>query len=102
MGKSMSLADIALAAALLLPMKLALGDKERKKYPAVTRWFKTCVNQEAFHKVVGPVTLPKKGYKSSAAPVAAAAAPAPPKKEEKKEEPKLSILDEYKKAPAGW
>ena len=102
--KSMSLADIALAAALLLPFKLALGDKERKKNPAVMRWFTTCVNQEAFHKVVGPVTLPKNAVKASAAAAAPApaAAPAAPKKEEKKEEPKLSILDEYKKAPAGW
>lgn len=79
-GRSITLADIALAAALVLPMKLVLDDKTRKSFVCVTRWFTTCVNQPAFLKVFGPVSLVKKAVK---APEAKAKAKAEPKKEEK-------------------
>jgi len=72
-GRGVTLADIACASTLILPMKLVLDDKERKKLPSVTRWFLTCVNQPEFLKVVGPVTLIKKAVKPKA-PVKQAAA----------------------------
>lgn len=83
-GRRITLADIAVACALVLPMKLVLDDKARKAFTATTRWFVTCVNQPEFAKVLGPVTLIKKALASKAAakssgaakPAAVAAAPA--------------------------
>jgi len=87
-GRNITLADIACAVALILPMKTVLGDAERKKVKNVTRWFNTIVNQKQVKAVVGPVTLPKKAMQGpkeeapKAAPAAAPkAAPAAPKAE---------------------
>jgi len=119
-GRAITLADIAIACALVLPMKLVLDDKARKAFPCVTRWFTTCVNQPEFLKVVGPVTLVKKAVVCKAAPKKAAApkeaakaapAPAPAAPPAKKKHPLESlpksnfVLDSWKRqysnAPGG-
>lgn len=66
-GERLSLADIAVATALLLPFKFLFDEKLRKTFSCATRWFTTCVNQPSFLKVIGSTTLPKvailpKGY----------------------------------------
>lgn len=78
-GESISFADVALATALLLPMKLVLDDKQRKAFPCVVRWFTTLVNQPEFSKVIGSVVL---CAKTLVAPESAAA-PAKKKQEKK-------------------
>ncbi|GBG25793.1 Elongation factor 1-gamma 1 [Hondaea fermentalgiana] len=83
-GRSITLADIAIAAALVLPMKFVLDAKARKQLVCVTRWFETCVNQTNFLKVIGPVTMCKTAVKSLAEPKKAGAAA--PKAEAPKEE----------------
>eukprot|EP00612_Vaucheria_litorea_P007669 CAMPEP_0171472784 /NCGR_PEP_ID=MMETSP0946-20130122/1473_1 /TAXON_ID=109269 /ORGANISM="Vaucheria litorea, Strain CCMP2940" /LENGTH=390 /DNA_ID=CAMNT_0012002465 /DNA_START=53 /DNA_END=1225 /DNA_ORIENTATION=- len=93
-GRSITLADISIAAALVLPMKLSLGDKERKSLTCVTRWFNTCVNQEKFVKVIGPVTVCKKPTKPKAAAKSAA-----PKKVEKPAAPEPAPAPEKPKDP---
>ena len=89
-GNSITLADIALACALLLPMKIIMDDPFRKPYPCVTRWFLTCVNQPEFSKVVGEVALCKKALKANAAEEPAKKGKDSKKKEkkEKKEQAK--------------
>lgn len=56
-GEAVTLADIALVAALFYPFKLVLDGSVREAYPSVTRWFYTCVNQPAFATVLGDVPL---------------------------------------------
>ncbi len=102
-GRNITLADVALASALVLPMKMALGDKERKPFTCVTRWFTTCVNHPAFAKVIGPVSFVKKAVQPSAPAKAAAAAPAAPAAaakpaEEKKAETPLQKLAKLPKS----
>lgn len=63
-GRAISLADIVVAVSLVLPMKLALGDKDRKACANVTRWFTTVANQPEFIKVVGPVSFVKNAVKA--------------------------------------
>jgi elongation factor 1-gamma len=77
-GEAITFADVALATALLLPMKLVLDDKQRKAFPCVVRWFTTLVNQPEFSKVVGDVVLCAKTL------VAPESSAAPAKKEKKK------------------
>ncbi|KAM3872855.1 valine--tRNA ligase [Diretmus argenteus] len=59
-GESITLADIAVAAAVLLPFKYALEPPDRKVLTNVTRWFMTCINQPQFSKVLGKITLCEK------------------------------------------
>ena len=71
--EAISLADITLATALLLPFKLMLDAKARKALPCTTRWFTTCVNQPAFIAVLGntvlcTTALVPKGYSEKSAP----------------------------------
>jgi elongation factor 1-gamma len=80
-GRQMTLADIAIATTLLLPLKLVLDAKAREAFPNVTRWFDLCVHQQAFIDVVGETKLCE-------VPLQPAAKAAPAKKEEKKEEKK--------------
>uniref|UniRef100_A0AAY4D8E7 valine--tRNA ligase n=1 Tax=Denticeps clupeoides TaxID=299321 RepID=A0AAY4D8E7_9TELE len=55
-GETLSLADIAVAMAVLLPFKyVSLSD--RKSLVNVSRWFVTCVNQPQFLKVLGRISL---------------------------------------------
>lgn len=82
-GKYITLADIAIATVLILPLKLVLDNGIRKKFPNVMRWFDTCVHQKEFSDVVGEVTLCKKTLVASAANTVSANA-APAKKDNKK------------------
>ncbi|XP_019948459.2 valine--tRNA ligase [Paralichthys olivaceus] len=59
-GESLTLADMAVATAVLLPFKYALEPPDRKVLPSVTRWFTTCINQPQFLKVFGKITLCEK------------------------------------------
>uniref|UniRef100_A0A8B9KGR3 valine--tRNA ligase n=1 Tax=Astyanax mexicanus TaxID=7994 RepID=A0A8B9KGR3_ASTMX len=59
-GESLSLADVAVAMAALLPFKYALEPSDRKTLVNVSRWFDTCVNQPQLLKVLGKITLCEK------------------------------------------
>jgi len=56
-GERMTLADVSLAADLLLAFKHVADEKFRKPYANLNRWFMTVVNQTAVKKVFGEVTL---------------------------------------------
>jgi len=75
-GDKVTLADIAVASALLYPMKLVCDKAFLKPFGNVVRWFTTCVNQPEFKKVVGTVAMCKKELTA-----AGQAAPAAPKKD---------------------
>ncbi|KAJ7985619.1 hypothetical protein DPEC_G00353950 [Dallia pectoralis] len=96
-GESLTLADIAVATAALLPFKYALEASDRKVLTNVTRWFLTCVNQPQFIKVLGQISLCEKMVPvppmNSTAPVPAAKAKpaadaAPPSAESASGKPK--------------
>ncbi|CAM4561852.1 valine--tRNA ligase isoform X1 [Lepidochelys kempii] len=55
--EAVTLADVTVACALLLPYKYVLDPPSRAPYPNVLRWFLTCVNQPQFQAVLGPVKL---------------------------------------------
>uniref|UniRef100_A0A6Q2X8Z8 Valine--tRNA ligase n=1 Tax=Esox lucius TaxID=8010 RepID=A0A6Q2X8Z8_ESOLU len=59
-GESLTLADIAMTTAALLPFKYALEASDREALTNVTRWFLTCVNQPQFVKVLGQISLCEK------------------------------------------
>ncbi|XP_018527789.1 valine--tRNA ligase [Lates calcarifer] len=112
-GESITLADMAVATAVLLPFKYALEPSDRKVLTNVTRWFTTCVNQPQFLKVLGKIDLCKKmvpvtpktnaatdakaANASPAADSAGAAANGPPKTEAqlKKEAKKREKLEKF-------
>uniref|UniRef100_A0A8C7M6Z3 valine--tRNA ligase n=1 Tax=Oncorhynchus mykiss TaxID=8022 RepID=A0A8C7M6Z3_ONCMY len=75
-GNSLTLADIAVATAALLPFKYALEPSNRRALTNVTRWFLTCVNQSQFVNVLGQISLCEKMVpvtpRPSVAPVPAA------------------------------
>ncbi|CAG8691181.1 21633_t:CDS:2, partial [Cetraspora pellucida] len=56
-GERITLADISIATALYFPFKLVLDTEFRKNFKNLTRWYVTLVNQPAFKKVLGEVTL---------------------------------------------
>ncbi|CAG8539396.1 678_t:CDS:2, partial [Scutellospora calospora] len=56
-NERITLADISVATALYLPFKLVLDTEFRKDYKNLTRWYVTLVNQPAFKKILGEVTL---------------------------------------------
>lgn len=56
-GERITLADIAVSTSLYLPFKLVLDAGYRKGHPNLTRWYTTLINQPAFKKVLGDVTL---------------------------------------------
>ena len=99
-GNSITLADIALACALLLPMKIILDEPFRKPYPCVTRWFLTCVNQPEFMKVVGEVVLCKKALKASGAAAPQEKGAKKKGKEQKKEKKEAKPKAQPAAAPA--
>jgi len=82
-GRKLTLADVVVAAALALPMKLVLDAKARKVCPAVVRWFQTVTAQPEFQAVLGEVALCEKSLAA-----AAAKKPAAKKDAKKKEEAK--------------
>lgn len=109
-GESITLADMAVACAVLLPFKYALEPQDRKNLTNLTRWFTTCVNQPQFVKVLGNVTLCEKmvpvtlktnatenANASDAGDTAAAATNGPPKTEAqlKKEAKKREKLEKF-------
>ncbi|GBC00258.1 hypothetical protein RclHR1_00380026 [Rhizophagus clarus] len=76
-GERITLADIAVSTSLYLPFKLVLDVGFRKGHPNLTRWYTTLINQPAFKKVLGDVTLAEVALEYT-----------PPKKEKKEKEPK--------------
>ena len=52
-GERMSLADICLAASLMLLFERGMTPGERAGFPHLLRWFDTVVNQKAFVEVLG-------------------------------------------------
>ncbi|XP_072317796.1 valine--tRNA ligase [Eucyclogobius newberryi] len=59
-GEGLTLADMAVACAVLLPFKYVLEPQDRKVLTNVTRWFTTCINQPQFVKVLGKISLCEK------------------------------------------
>ncbi|XP_026875257.2 valine--tRNA ligase [Electrophorus electricus] len=59
-GENVTLADMAVAMAALLPFKYALEPMDRKTLVNVSRWFDTCVHQPQFLKVLGKISLCEK------------------------------------------
>jgi len=91
-GDSITLADIVMASALLYPFKFVLDANCRRRFPAVVRWFVTCVNQAEFKASMGEVTLcvkqlqPPKGAKGGKK--GGKKKGQQPKKQQKKKQPK--------------
>jgi elongation factor 1-gamma len=88
-GSCVTLADITLVCSLDLAFRMVFDPEYRAKFPNVTRWFTTCVNQPQFVAIMGEVTL--------CAKMQEAKAPAKPKVEKKKKEkapaaPKVRVL----------
>jgi elongation factor 1-gamma len=110
-GNHVTMADIAVACALVELFREVLDTKFRQGLENVVRWFTTCVNQKEFVGVLGQVTLakkekrapiPKKKAEPAAAPKEQEQAPAAAKPAKKKnpldELPKSSMsLDAVKK-----
>ena len=81
-GERVSLADIVLSCTLLNLFTKLMEEKDREPFVHVLRWFQTCVNQPAFKRVLGNVSLcsvtmaPQAKPTPAAKPAVAAAAPA--------------------------
>jgi len=91
-GRQMTLADIAIATTLLLPLKLVLDAKAREAFPNLMRWFDLCIHQTAFVDVVGETKLCEVPLK----PAAPAKAKEEKPKEEKKKEEKPKAAEKPK------
>jgi len=90
-GRQMTLADVAIATTLLLPLKLVLDEKARKPFPNLMRWFDLCVHQQAFIDVIGETRLcevPLTAAPKADAPAKQEAPSSPAKKEKAKKEEK--------------
>jgi len=59
-GERLTIADIALAAALVEPFRRVFDPEARAKFPHVTRWFTTLINQDFWKKVQGDVKFCEK------------------------------------------
>ncbi|XP_059826939.1 valine--tRNA ligase [Hypanus sabinus] len=59
-GEAITLADIAVSCALLLPYQHVFEPDFRKPYVNVNRWFLTCVNQPEFKRALAEVKLCEK------------------------------------------
>ncbi|TNN02795.1 hypothetical protein fugu_010282 [Takifugu bimaculatus] len=105
-GESITLADMAVAMAVLLPFKYVLEPSDRNVLMNVTRWFTTCINQPEFLKVLGkislcekmvPVTAKTSTEEAAAVHPDAAALNGPPKTEAqlKKEAKKREKLEKF-------
>jgi elongation factor 1-gamma len=108
-GESLSLADVSLAADLLLAYQHVADASFRSPFANLNRWFTTIVNNPSFKSVVGEVVLvdkaatpiayvpkkaPVKEAKAPKAAKAAAAAPAPKKEAEVEDEEPADEFDE--------
>ncbi|XP_063287181.1 elongation factor 1-gamma-like isoform X2 [Pelobates fuscus] len=56
-GERLSIADVVIVSALVLPYMLVFDPIFRKPYISVNRWFTTCVNNAAFVEALGNVAL---------------------------------------------
>jgi len=91
-GNYVTLADVAVATALLQLYQLVLDPTFRKEFVNTNRWFVTIVNQPEVKAVLGEVKLSEKAAVAAAAPkekkekpVKEAAKPQQPKQEKKEE-----------------
>jgi elongation factor 1-gamma len=75
-GNRISLADIAVATALIEMYTEVFDPKFRERFVNLNRWFDTMVNQRPFQEIVGKVELAKQEKR----------APKPPKEVEEKEQ----------------
>ena len=69
-GDKITLADIAVASALVYPMKLVMNAAYRKDFPNVQRWFTACASQPQFTAVIGKVELCREEMVAPGAPPA--------------------------------
>ena len=93
-GDNLTIADVVVACALIMPFQTVLDAGFRKGMPAVSEWFERCVGLPSFVRRVGYVKMTEKAFKAfdpSAKPEPVKAA-APAKKEAKKEEDDLDDL----------
>jgi len=108
-GEQITLADIAVASALVYPMKLVCDKTWLKPFTNVTRWFNTCVNQPQFTAVIGEVKMckeetcapgqeKKKEAKKASKKKGKAAAPPAPVAKPKVEHP-YKIMDKASPSP---
>jgi elongation factor 1-gamma len=99
-GNYVTLADVAVATALLQLYQLVLDVPFRKDFVNTNRWFVTVVNQPEVLAVLGEVKLAEKAAVAAAAPKekkekpAKEAKPQQPKQEKKKEEEKPAANEE--------
>ena len=103
-GARLTLADIALAAALFYPFKFVLDKSTRKPFGNVARWFSFIAGQPEFRAVMGDATMCKKRVampKAQKAGKGGGGGGGQQKKQKKpkKEEPKkeLTVNDKLKK-----
>ncbi|XP_055486373.1 LOW QUALITY PROTEIN: valine--tRNA ligase [Leucoraja erinacea] len=54
-GEKITLADVAVSCALLLPYQHVFNPEFRKPFVNANRWFETCVNQPEFRRALGEV-----------------------------------------------
>uniref|UniRef100_A0A7S3BJM6 GST C-terminal domain-containing protein n=1 Tax=Haptolina ericina TaxID=156174 RepID=A0A7S3BJM6_9EUKA len=105
-GEGITAADVVVSMCLLNPFKLVIDAAYAAPFPALVRWFKTCITQPEFLAVIGTSTL-LMGSATPAAPTPAPApAPAPAKapaekkeKPKKEEKPKAEKKEEKKEDP---
>lgn len=103
-GERLSLADVAVAADLMLAYEHVADEKFRKPFANTNRWFTTVLNQKHFKSVVGQVKLAEKcaefnadAFAKNKKEIQAANKPAKqekPKAEAKKPEPKKKEEEE--------
>lgn len=101
-GERLTLADVSLAADLLLAYEHVADEEWRKPYVNTNRWFTTVVNQAHFKKVNGEVKLAAKAVeydpkRKVEKPAAKKEEKPAAKMEEKKPEPKPAAKKEEKK-----
>jgi len=87
-GERLSLADVAVAADLLLAYTVVADEAWRQPYVNVNRWFTTVANQPQFKTVTGEVKLAVKAPEFDAKRFAQKKAEAKPKQEAAKPQPK--------------
>jgi len=90
-GERLSLADVALAADLLLAFRHVADEQFRKPFANVNRWFQTVVNQTQFKSAAGEVQLAVRAPEFNAeayAQLKKETAAKPAKQEKPKAEPK--------------
>jgi elongation factor 1-gamma len=111
LGDSLTLADVAVAAALVNPFRAVFDEKYRKPLANVTRWFTAFTNLPEVKEVLGvvrfavvPLEVPAPVVKAAPAPVAKPVAKEAPKKkaedeDEPKPEKKKNPLDDLPESP---